>query len=162
MNPSLDPGQLPLRDIHLPEAIGWWPPAFGWWILAGAVLVALGLWALRYRAAWRHRAATAELKVALEALRAGADPALCAQRLSTALKRFAMTLSNQPERVAGLTGEPWLAYLDSRWEREAFTQGAGRGLLSAPWVGAGRLDRERCLELGLLCQAWVESQKVGV
>ena len=162
MNPALNPGQLPLRDIHLPEAIGWWPPAFGWWILAGAILVAVVVWVLRYRAAWRHRAATAELKVALEALHAGGDPALCAQRLSTTLKRFAMTLSNQPERVAGLTGEPWLAWLDSRWEREAFTQGSGIGLLSAPWVGAGRLDRKRCLELGLLCQAWVESQKVGV
>ena len=161
MNPVLDQGQLPLRDIHLPEAIGWWPPAIGWWILAGAILVAVVVWALRYRAAWRHRAATAELKVALEALRAGGDPALCAQCLSTTLKRFAMTLSNQPERVAGLTGEPWLAWLDSHWEREAFTQGAGRGLLSAPWVGTGRLNRERCLELGLLCQAWVGSQKVG-
>ena len=26
--------QLDLRDIHLPEAIGWWPPAIGWWLLA--------------------------------------------------------------------------------------------------------------------------------
>ncbi len=161
MNPALDPGQLPLRDIHLPEAIGWWPPAIGWWILAGAVLVGAVIWARRYRAAWRHRAATVDLTAALEALSAGGDPALCAQRLSTTLKRFAMTLSNQPERVAGLTGEPWLAWLDSRWEREAFTQGAGRELLSAPYVGAGRLDREHCLELALLCQAWVKAQKVG-
>ena len=73
-----------------------------------------------------------------------------------------MTSSDQPDRVAGLTGESWLAYLDSRWEREAFSRGAGRGLLSAPWVGAGRLDRERCLELGILCQAWVRAQKKGV
>lgn len=162
MNPVLDPGQLPLRDIHLPEAIGLWPPAIGWWILTGAVLVGAVMWALRYRAAWRHRAATAEFKAALDTLRAGGDPALCAQRLSATLRRFAMTLSNHPERVAGLTGEPWLAYLDSHWEREAFTQGAGRGLLSAPYVSAGHLDREQCLELALLCQAWVKARKVGV
>ncbi len=161
MNPVLDPGQLPLRDIHLPEAVGWWPPAMGWWILAGAVLLGAVIWALRYRAAWRHRAATAELKAALEALRAGGDPAVCAQRLSTTLKRFAMTLSRQPESVAGLTGESWLAWLDSRWEREAFSQGAGRGLASAPYAGAERLDREQCLELGLLCQDWVRAQKAG-
>ena len=31
-----------LRDIHLPEAIGWWPLAPGWWILiiGGCVLLA--------------------------------------------------------------------------------------------------------------------------
>ncbi len=160
MNPALDPTQLPLRDIHLPAAIGWWPPAFGWWILAAAVVVTAVVWMLRYRAAWRHRAAAVDLRVALEALRAGGDPALCAQRLSTTLRRFAMTLSDRPERVAGLAGEPWLDYLDSRWERTAFTQGAGRGLLTAPFVGAERLDREHCLELGLLCQNWVKSQPV--
>lgn len=161
MNQVLDPGQLPLRDIHLPEAIGWWPPAMGWWMLAGAVLLGAVIWALRYRAAWRQRAAMVELKAALEALRAGGDPVICAQHLSTTLKRFAMTLSSQPETVAGLTGEPWLAWLDSRWEREAFSEGAGQGLLSAPYVGAGRLDHEHCLELGLLCQDWVRAQKAG-
>ncbi len=161
MNPALDPSQLPLRDIHLPDAVAWWPPAIGWWILAGAVLVAAFLWVWRYRAAWRRRAALLELKGTLDTLRAGADPALCAQRFSTTLRRFAMTSSEAPERVAGLAGERWLAYLDSRWEREAFTRGAGRGLLTAPYIGAGRLDQESCLELGLLCQAWVNARKTG-
>ena len=160
MNPSFDPSQLPLRDIHLPAAIGWWPPAFGWWILAGVVLVAAVVWVLRYRAAWRHRAAAADLGAALATLRCGGDPVVCAQRFSTTLRRFAMTLSDRPERVAGLAGESWIGYLDSRWERTAFTQGAGRGLLTAPFVGSGRVDREHCLELGQLCQAWVKSQPV--
>jgi hypothetical protein len=25
--------QLPLKDIHLPDAISWWPPAIGWWLI---------------------------------------------------------------------------------------------------------------------------------
>ena len=37
MNPSDPLAQL--RDIHLPEAVSWWPLAPGWWIL-GALLVA--------------------------------------------------------------------------------------------------------------------------
>ena len=35
--------ELPLRDIHLPEAISWWPPAIGWWILAVLIPVILYL-----------------------------------------------------------------------------------------------------------------------
>ena len=35
----MNPGDsLPLRDIHLPVAPGWWPPAPGWWLLGGLVL----------------------------------------------------------------------------------------------------------------------------
>ena len=39
MNPSDPLAQL--RDIHLPEAISWWPLAFGWWIIA--VICILGI-----------------------------------------------------------------------------------------------------------------------
>jgi len=35
-----------LRDIHLPQAVHWWPPAPGWWILA---LVSLALITWLYR-----------------------------------------------------------------------------------------------------------------
>lgn len=37
MNPSDPLAQL--RDIHLPEAVSWWPLAPGWWVL-GALLIA--------------------------------------------------------------------------------------------------------------------------
>ena len=43
MNPPLDQ----LRDIHLPQAITWWPPAPGWWLLA-LVLVLCTVFTARY------------------------------------------------------------------------------------------------------------------
>ena len=42
-NPALEQ----LRDIHLPQAVHWWPPAPGWWIVA-AVALALTIWLSRY------------------------------------------------------------------------------------------------------------------
>ena len=36
MNPDIE--SLPLRDIHLPDAVSWWPPAPGWWLVTGLLL----------------------------------------------------------------------------------------------------------------------------
>ena len=46
----MGPDQLPLRDLHLPEPINWWPLAPGWWLVIALVLFALG-WLLWQ--AWR-------------------------------------------------------------------------------------------------------------
>jgi len=35
-----DPSSIPLRDIHLPDPIGWWPPAPGWSIVLGLLVLA--------------------------------------------------------------------------------------------------------------------------
>ncbi|MFT6420574.1 MAG: hypothetical protein ACJA05_000083 [Porticoccus sp.] len=49
MNPQDPLSQL--RDIHLPDPIGWWPPAPGWWLLALLLLSAMTycLWRLKKR-----------------------------------------------------------------------------------------------------------------
>jgi hypothetical protein len=39
MNPTDPLAQL--RDIHLPEAVSWWPLAIGWWLVA--IVCILGL-----------------------------------------------------------------------------------------------------------------------
>ena len=42
-NPALEQ----LRDIHLPQAVHWWPPAPGWWVVA-ALILALTIWLVRF------------------------------------------------------------------------------------------------------------------
>jgi len=54
-----------LRDIHLPEAISWWPMAPGWWILiiGGAALL---VWLIRFF--YRRHSAKLYRRQALEKL----------------------------------------------------------------------------------------------
>src|SRR5687767_10769783 len=118
MNPTVDVSQLPLRDIHLPAPIGWWPPALGWWLLASLVLAGAALYAVHYYRARHKRAALRAMTRLRAALEQGAEPVACLQFLSTVLRRFAMTsvartraAYDSPD-VAGLIGERWLKYLD--------------------------------------------------
>ena len=57
-----------LRDIHLPQAVHWWPPAPGWWLVA-LVSLALITWLYRYlRARYRRQYFRAESQDLLEQL----------------------------------------------------------------------------------------------
>jgi hypothetical protein len=161
MNPTIDVSQLPLRDIHLPGSIGWWPPAIGWWLLMALALVGLALYAVQYYRARHKRAALKAMTRVRAALEQGAEPVACLQFLSTILRRFAMTsvarAAGEPD-VAGLIGERWLSYLDGRWARTDFSAGLGKRLLVAPYARPNSIERGTALELTALCTAWLAAQ----
>jgi hypothetical protein len=154
MNPDLSQ----LRDIHLPDAIAWWPPAAGWWVLLGLVVALLGALWWRYHRRFRERAALRGLKAVARALAAGGEPVLCIQRISMILRRFAMSLEGRAP-VAGLTGESWLNYLDSRWGRDEFSAGTGRVLIFGPYAPAGRVSGSDVGALASLCMDWIRAQR---
>jgi Domain of unknown function (DUF4381) len=157
MNPTVDPTTLPLRDIHLPGAVAWWPPAPGWWLVA-ALLAALAVWGvLRLHRQRSKRAALKALVAAAKALAQGESPARCAQQISATLRRYAITAQRDRNAVAGLAGERWLEYLDSRWQRREFSTGAGRRLTAAPYTAAASAEEVR--ELSKLCIAWLKAQR---
>ena len=111
----MDPTQIPLRDLHLPEAIGWWPLAAGWWFLL--MLVFAGLFYLLYRSIrkWRRnasrRVALKELARIQKDYRNGVDETTLAIELSELLRRTMLAYAPRHE-VAGLTGANWLKWLD--------------------------------------------------
>ena len=166
MNQTVDYSQLPLRDIHLPGAIGWWPPALGWWLVAALLLVALAAYGAHYYRGRHKRAALRALTRVRTSLEQGAEPVACLQYVSTILRRFAMTSGAPPradesavaDDVPGLIGERWLKYLDGRWARTEFSAGAGRRLLVAPYARPNSIDRTAALELTGLCTAWLVAQ----
>jgi len=143
--------ELPLRDIHLPEPVGWWPLASGWWIaLFALVVLTVAVYLLVRR--WRRRTV---IKLALsefDSLEAAAlPPAEKLRQLSILLRRAAMSADVRAD-VAGLTGEDWLRWLDGPLDRPDFSAGPGRLLLTGPYqpVQEGSLA-----ELFALCRTWL-------
>ena len=132
----MDPEQIPLRDLHLPEAIGWWPLAPGWWLLIG--LAAVGL-ALLLRQYLRRRARGAARRHALQQLQdltaeyeQHRDAVRFSSALSELLRRTMLAYAPRQE-VAGLTGDAWLAWLDRDLDAPRFQTAAGRKLLEMPY-----------------------------
>jgi hypothetical protein len=64
------------------------------------------------------------------------------------------------DEVAGLIGDRWLRYLDSRWQRDEFSRGSGRLLLAAPYVRPEGVDRQHAIDLTSLCGEWLKAQSV--
>ncbi|MFN3843217.1 MAG: DUF4381 domain-containing protein [Rehaibacterium terrae] len=131
----------PLRDIHLPPEPGLWPPAPGWWVLIALALIVVVALARRTLRAWRRRRRRRVLLTEFDAtLAAARDAAEEAAALSSLLRRAARL---RDPAAAALAGEAWLRFLDGDDPRRAFSQGAGRALLDAPFrPAAGDWPRE--------------------
>lgn len=132
-------GQLPLRDLHLPDSVGWWPLAPGWWLLI-ALLVAGFAWLLsRYIAYRAHSAARRHALRALDACTRAyvehGDAVRLGAELSELVRRTMLAYAPRAD-VAGLTGEEWLAWLDRDLDRSHFLNGDGRPLIEWPYRSA--------------------------
>lgn len=136
----MDPEQIPLRDLHLPEMIGWWPLAPGWWIVFGLLLMLLGFALQRYRehrarnAARRH--ALLRLDELLTAYEDHRDVVSFSASVSALLRRTMLAYAPRKD-VAGLTGEEWLAWLDQDLAHPQFVAGPGRKLIELPYRNPG-------------------------
>ena len=132
----MDPEQIPLRDLHLPEAIGWWPLAPGWWVLIALALVACGyllrLYALRRRRSAARRHALQQLARLTADFEQHGDVVTFSSQMSELLRRTMLAYAPRKE-VAGLTGEEWLAWLDRDLDQPRFQGETGRKLLELPY-----------------------------
>ena len=102
-----------LKDIHLPADVAWWPLAWPWWLLI-ILLLSLPVVA-RYlirRNRWRKQALRQ-----LDSIDTS-DSNACLQQCNRLLKQVA--LFRYGPSCAPLSGEPWLAFLDSKVERALF------------------------------------------
>jgi hypothetical protein len=155
---TANPLQLPLRDIHLPESVSWWPPAPGWWILFGLfILLPVGIgWLYRRRSQYLKSTAY-QAKIQLQLLREDysnqGNSLKLVRELSALLRRICLSVYPRSES-ASLTGREWLALLDQSVSGEPFLKGSGRVLVEAPYQRNPDIEVDSLLSL---CQEWIES-----
>ncbi len=144
----MQPEQLPLHDIHLPEPISFfWPLAPGWWLLLAFLLffILVSIWIRRFRKR------NAPKRFALRNLKKlektySNNPKKLVQEVSTLLRRFYITKYPRNE-VASLTGDAWLEFLDNQLGKPLFSVGKARCLIDAPYRANVDIDVKALLEL---------------
>lgn len=182
----LNPETLNLRDIHLPEAISWWPLAPGWWMLLVIFLLAIVAFLISrkiYRGKQLKRDIIAELESIKAQFNQTQNKSELAKTLSVLLRRASISYfpaaKGAKNNIAGLTGEHWLAWLDktstggdskntatgSSAKGQQFLSDTGQVLIHAPYLPENaELDFDENLLIHL-CESWLlanhNKQQVG-
>ncbi|MEO1320517.1 MAG: DUF4381 domain-containing protein [Pseudomonadota bacterium] len=152
----MNPADLPLRDIHLPDAPGWWPPAPGWWLLAALViLAAVGLvFLIRYRRNAISRLANREVLRLERDWRTTGDHRAFLCGLAATLRRTAIAVSGR-DQAAGLVGDAWRRHLNAPLVDAPFDAAPGALLLDAAYrPDAPQLGAADVTALVELCKRW--------
>lgn len=145
---------LPLRDIHLPDSISWWPLAPGWLLILAAILacsIIAVIFIRKFRKPTLKKSAIKALDLIENTFQQNQDPKLCISELSRFLRR--VVISKNSLKHAGVTGQAWLQLLDKPLKEPEFSQGIGKILLTGPYQP--NVERESVLQLINLCRKWV-------
>jgi len=149
---------LQLRDIHLPDSIGWGPPAIGWWLLAVLIPLCCFLIVWLYKHITRKTALKTARKHLQQIKQAGdLDNMATLIALSELLRRVAISISPR-EQTASLTGQAWLDYLDNTMSDSPFTQSTGAWLTQGHYQKTAPTERE-LTPLIKICEDWLKAQK---
>lgn len=150
--------ELPLRDIHLPDAVSWWPPAIGWWLLP-IIIAALAYGIYKIIKIQKHKQKTAYRKMALNELKRikikfSQQPASveCLRDISRLLRRIALSYLPR-EKVASLTGTQWVSQLNHLAQQTTFTSTHTELLVHGPYRQEFDFDQN---ELFTSCENWIK------
>ena len=153
---------LPLRDIHLPEAVSWWPPAPGWWLLllaSALIIITAVLFRLLRRRRLLKRTVLTELESIRMQYRQTHDNIEILKALSALMRRASISFYQRVD-TAALTGKAWLQHLDDTAQRKGFVNGSGSILATAPYLPANSTPEVDITELLSLCEDWLRRQPV--
>ena len=137
-----------LRDIHLPDAISWWPPAIGWWILLALVIAAFIFIPKLYRRVTYtplNKVANITFKNIIDEFKVNNNDSDFIRATSQFLRQTAMSYCGRDE-VAQLTGEKWVQALNNITKQEHFTPDLKQSLVNAPYQKNISIDAEQLID----------------
>lgn len=160
MNPDND--AIPLKDIHLPEAVSWFPPAPGWWIVLCLIVISVIAYVVyrRYRRRLRLRE---EALLILDSIKLDfqqhTNPVRFINEVSGLYRRLVMSLYPRQE-VASLRGQAWLDFLnkigaDAGAHDVYFNAALGELLLTQQYQKFINCDTARYEQLYQLSKKWI-------
>jgi hypothetical protein len=124
-----------LEGIVEPAPVCWAPQTTAWWVV-GLVLLGLGfgssIWAIRRWRSNRYRREALTELTAIESRLLAGDPSAIIS-VAVVLRRVALHITPR-ERVASLTGEKWLGFLNDHVRQPAFTEDAARLLIDVAYA----------------------------
>ncbi len=160
-----NPWMANLKEIGLPDPVSQVPTAPGWYVLAGLLLLAAAALAWRRWRRWQRDAYRREALTALNAVEAAsripAERTAALARLPELLKRTALSAYPR-ERVASLTGDVWLEFLDRTSGPAGFPSTIGQRLSSLAYgvPAAGAPTDEEVERLLATTRAWIRRHRV--
>lgn len=146
-----------LRDIHLPDAVNWWPPAIGWWILL-LLLIALLFLLVQFFKYIKHRRQKTpvnlramfrnELALIKQEYKGHGDHRVLAQQVSEFLRRIIINENPTLASIAaGQTGDAWLQTLDKHFNTGDLFITSAHMITEAPYNPNLYFNADELLEL---------------
>lgn len=162
---SADPQPEGLIEIGLPQAIAYRPETIGWFILSGLILF-LFIWIVYRR--YQHRKANRYRRWALEklqdiegALRQNLGLEKAIAEIPVLVKQTALHCFPR-EKIASLSSDAWLKFLDISYGGTDFTDGPGQILEQTAYQPQKRLEEYKAEEIHDLIRVvrkWIKKHR---
>ena len=158
----MQPEPLPLRDIHLPAPVSWWPLADGWWLCVALLLlaaVALAWWWRGTPSRRARRAALAELAAIENDYARDGEGHACAQAVSRLLRRLALLAGDT--RAAHARGAALPGVL-ATLSKTPLPTAVVELVCEAPYspAAAAAIDAQRYVQATAQLRAWLGHMRI--
>ena len=122
-----------IEEVHLPDAMGWWPQTIGWGLLGSFLLLALAYWFfLQAKLWWRNRYRREAFARLITIQTRATNWQSIVRELPFLLKATALHAFPRTD-VAQLSGQAWLNFLDAQYPGPAFSNTLGTQLLQVAY-----------------------------